>query len=83
MFCVDYRKLNTTILLDLYIIPRRNWRINTFCETLIFSTLDVDPGYYLVTINDKYRGKIAFTSYQGLGRFPEMSFGLQSCSRAF
>lgn len=75
-FCLDYRKLNALTVSSSYAIPRMDECIASLGDTLIFSTLDANRGFWQVEIDDADRDKQGFTSYHALFRLSIGLFGL-------
>lgn len=66
---VDYRKLNAVTVEDAYPILENDEFLDAFGKESIFSTLNVNSGYYQFEIDDRDQDKTTFTLHQGLYRF--------------
>ena len=76
-FCIDYRKLNTTVTRkDAYPIPRIEDTLDILAGSQWFSTLDMVSGYWQVEMGVEDREKTAFCTPNGLFEFKVMPFGL-------
>ena len=72
-FCVDYRRLNLTMVKDAYPLAGKRW----------FSTLDLASGYWPVSLSPEARCKTAFATHSGLFQFKVMPFGLCNAPATF
>ena len=82
-FCVDYRKLNDVSKFDAYPMPRVEEVLESVGSATIFSMLDLCKGYWQVPMEEKSRGKTAFTTPFGLFEFNVMPFGLHNAPATF
>lgn len=73
-FCVDSRKQNFVTKEDVYPIPHVAKCIELLGKAAMFSTLNSNSKHGKVDIKNEDRGKIAFTSHNGLYRFARMPF---------
>ena len=81
-FCVDYRRLNAVTKKDVYPLPRIDDALSRLQGT-IFSSLDLQSGYWQVPIRPEDREKTAFITPDGLYQFKVMGFGLSSAPNTF
>jgi RNase H-like domain found in reverse transcriptase/Reverse transcriptase (RNA-dependent DNA polymerase) len=77
-FCVDYRKLNNVTERDVYPLPRLDECIDSLGDSVVFSTLDANSGYWQVSMHPNDRDKTTFACHVGTYRFKRMPFGLRN-----
>ena len=82
-FCVDYRRLNAVTKKDVYPLPRIDDALSRLQGATIFSSLDLQAGYWQVPIRPEDREKTAFITPDGLYQFKVMGFGLASAPNTF
>lgn len=82
-FCVDYRKLNAATLKDVYLIPPVEEIFDQIGESKIFSTLDLDRGFWQIPMEENDKNKTAFTTFTGFFEFNVMPFGLCKAPATF
>ena len=83
--CVDYRELNKRTVKDAYPLPRPDEVQDRLAGSTIFSTLDLQSGYWQLPVNPSDRAKTAFCPGPGLGlfQFCRMPFGLSGAPASF
>ena len=81
--CVDYRKLNDCTLKDAYPLPRMDDCLDSFGNAKYFSTLDLQSGYWQVSVSEKDKSKTAFVTRSGLYEYNQMPFGLCNAPSTF
>ena len=83
--CVDYRELNKRTVKDAYPLPRPDEAQDRLSGSSIFSTLDLQHGYWQLPVAEEDRPKTAFCPGPGLGlfQFCRMPFGLTGAPSAF
>ena len=76
--CVDYRELNKRTVKDAYPLPLIDDMQSYLSGAVVFSTLDLNSGYWQLPINPDDRYKTAFTPGPGMGlyEFVCMPFGV-------
>ncbi|KFD46539.1 LOW QUALITY PROTEIN: hypothetical protein M513_12590, partial [Trichuris suis] len=77
-FCVDYRELNKRTIKDAYPLPLPDEVHDRLSGATVFSTLDLNSGFWQLPIHPDDRHKTAFCPGPGLGLFEfcRMPFGL-------
>lgn len=83
--CVDYRELNKKTTKDAYPLPLPDELKNRLAGATIFSSLDLQCGYWQVPISPEDRAKTAFCPGpdMGLFQFCRMPFGLTGAPSTF
>ena len=81
--CVDYRKLNEVTKKDAYPLPRIEDCLDCLGGAKIFSTLDLQSGYWQIEIKDADRPKTAFSTRTGHYEYVTMPFGLCNAPGTF
>ena len=89
-WCIDYRKLNDVTVKDAYPLPRIDTCLDCLAGARLFSTLDLQSGYWQIAMDEKDQAKTAFITRYGLFEYTKMPFGLcnapntfQSCMELF
>jgi hypothetical protein len=81
--CVDYRRLNAITTPDAYPLPRMDDLLQTSTKIGCISTMDLQAGYWQVSVRTQDRDKTAFICPFGLFRFTRMPFGLRNAPATF
>ena len=82
-FCVDYRRLNDVTVKDAYPLPWIDDTLDMLAGKQQFSTLDLDSGYWQVSLSQDARAKTAFAIHSSLFQFRVMPFGLCNAPATF
>lgn len=77
-FCVDYRKVNAITERDAYPLPNITEILESLSGAAIFSTIDLNSGYWQVTMDPESKPKTAFITSSNV-----MPFGLKSAPATF
>lgn len=81
--CVDYRKLNSYTIKDVYPLPRMDDILDALSNATVFSTLDLASGYHQVPMAEESQPLTAFVTHQGLFEYTRMPFGLCNAPATF
>ncbi len=81
--CVDYRKINSMLLVDQYPIPSADELLSKLSGATIYSKLDLANAYHNIELSEESRDITAFISSQGLFRFKKLPFGIASAPAIF
>ncbi|KAL6463629.1 hypothetical protein MHYP_G00280200 [Metynnis hypsauchen] len=82
-WCIDYRKLNDLTLKDAYPLPNIEECLDTLKGATVFSTLDLQSGYWQVEVRKQDRCKTAFITKYGLFEYTLMHFRLCNAPSTF
>lgn len=80
---VDFRKLNSITVGDVFPIPNVNEILDQLGQSTYFSTLDLESGYYQVTLDPRDKIKASFSTNLGHYNFKRMPFGLKNSPSTF
>ena len=82
-WCIDYRALNNVTEKDSYPLPKIDECLDVLSDSTLFSTLDLQSGYWQIEMHPEDRGKTAFATRQGLFEYLRMPFGLCNAPSTF
>lgn len=82
-FCVDYRGLNKIVKDVSYPIPRIEDILHALQGAKFFAELDLNSGYWQISIEEKEKYKTAFITSGGLYEFNVLPFGLKTSQSYF
>ena len=84
-FCVDFRKLNSLSLDDCHPIVRVDDSLESLASanTKYFSTMDLESGFWQLTLDEDAKQLCAFITHDGLYQFERMPFGLKNAPATF
>lgn len=81
--CIDYRALNEVTVPDPYQMPNIEDILSRVSEATWFSKLDMNRGFYQVSLDPTSQPKTAFCSPWGKFHFIRMPFGLRNAPASF
>ena len=81
--CVDYRKVNNLTSFCAYPLPRVSDCLDCLHGAKLFSTLDLQAGYWQIEVKPEDRPKTAFITRSGLFEYVTMPFGLCNAPSTF
>ena len=83
--CIDYRELNKRTTKDAYPLPLPDEVQDQLSGSTMFSTLDLQSGYWQLPVSPSDRHKTAFCPGPGMGlyQFRRMPFGLTGAPSSF
>ena len=67
--CADYRELNRKTARDAYPLPRPDKVQDQLAQSTVFSTLDLQSGYWQIPVHPNDWPKMAFSPGPGMGLF--------------
>lgn len=76
--CVDYRKLNSIMENDAYYLPNITEILESLDGLTVFSSIDLNSGYWQITIDPASKSKATFIMSSCLFHFNVMPFGLKN-----
>ena len=79
--CLDYRKVNTHLQVDIQPLPRLEELVESAVGNKYYTSLDMKDAYYQIPLDEVSRDLTTFTDGTSLYRFKRLPFGL-SCSPA-
>ncbi len=82
-FCVDYRKVNAITERDAYPLPNITEILESLSGAAIFSTIDLNSGYWQVTMDPESKSRTAFVTSSACMNFMFMPFGLKNAPATF
>ena len=82
-FCVDYRLLNFRTIKDRWPLSRIEDCHDSLHGATIFSTLDMQAGYWQIEVAPEDRHKTAFTCHAGNYQFRVLPYGLCNAPSCF
>ena len=81
--CVDYRRLNSNTIKDVYPLPRIDETRDQLGEAAIFSKIDLKNGFWHIPIKESSKKLTAFRAGNKLYEFNKLPFGLCNSPATF
>ena len=83
--CVDYHELNKRTVKDTYPLPLPDEVQDQLAGSVVFSTLDLQSGYWQLPVHPEDQSKTAFSPgpVMGLFQFRQMLFVLSGAPASF
>lgn len=81
--CVDLRMVNNKTISDAYAMPDLQNLIKQVNGAKVFSTLDLNSGYWQVEVEEESRPLTVFSTPRGVYLFRVMPFGLKNAPATF
>lgn len=82
-FCIDFRELNRKTVSDSFPMPRIEDCLDALHGAKVFSTLDLQSGYWQVELEEDCKKYTAFAMDDNLYEFNVMPFGLKNAPATF
>ena len=82
-WCIDYRKLNSVTIKDVYPLPLIEECMDALSGNVWFSKLEANMAYWRVHVSPEDRKKTAFITKNELFEFTRMGFGLCNAPATF
>lgn len=82
-FCADFRRLNSKTVPDAHLMADLRDTLYGIAGAVVFSSLDLQPGFWQIELEEESREKTAFQTPLGLYHFKIMPFGLRNSPASF
>ena len=82
-FCIDFRRLNSITRKDTYPLPRIDEMLDKLSDSTLFTTLDLQSGYWQIEVEEVDKQKTAFSTGNDLWEFNVLPFGLTGAPATF
>ena len=82
-FCVDFRRVNSQLRVDLGVLPRLDELIEAAAGHRYYVTIDLKEAYYQVVLDEVSRDITTFSDGCNLYRFKRLPYGLSSSAAVF
>ena len=81
--CIDFRKINSLTATDPYPVPSLRHLISSIGENEVYTTLDLQAGFWQVPLDEESKPLTGFSSSLGHFEYSRMPFGLKSSPITF
>ena len=82
-FCIDYRRLNSITVRDVYPLPKIDSMFDRLGGSKYFASFDCQSGYHQIRLTDRASKVSAFATPDGLFEWVCMPFGLTNAPATF
>nr|GEU82514.1 reverse transcriptase domain-containing protein [Tanacetum cinerariifolium] len=76
--CVDFKDLNKACMKDGYLLPERDWKVESLCGFPFKCFLDAYKGYHQIQMEKEDDEKTTFITSQGIFCYTKMPFGVRN-----
>ena len=83
LFCVEYRKLNSVMLVDCWPLPRVNKILDDMRSSSVFTTIDLFQGYWQIKMDETCKEKAVFICRYEKFQSVVMPFGQMNSQATF
>lgn len=81
--CIDYRKLNTLTVKDVYSLPRIDDQLDRLQSSKYFTSLDMRTGYHQIPVPESSKHYTAFVTLEGCFEYNRVPFDLTNAPAVF
>lgn len=81
--CIDYRKLNSLTVKEIYPLPRIDDQLNRLQGSKYFTSLDMKSGYHQIPVAETSKRYTAFITPDSCYEFNKIPFGLTNALAVF
>ena len=82
-WCCDFRKLNDLTVKEAYPLPRIDMCLDALGSACLFSTMDLQSGYWQLEVDEADRHKTAIITKYGLFEYAKLPMGLCNSPSSF
>ena len=82
-FCIDFRLVNRLTKKDAFPLPRTDEQLQQLSGATMYTTMDLQAGYWQIGMAPEDQEKTAFVTEDGLYEWTKMPFGLTNAPATF